>query len=97
MHRAAPDLSVGSPPFHQVESPPPWELPPFSAYVVWPLFFSTAVTKAELLPGLGFEPLPPWNMPFSMSASIHGPEPWHGAKKQVVAMLTASMCPLPVS
>jgi hypothetical protein len=52
-----------------------------AAYLVWPLFFSTAVTKVLLLPRFAvLEPLFPWNMPFSMSASTQGPEPVHGAK-----------------
>jgi hypothetical protein len=51
------------------------------AYVSCPLFFSIAVTYVLLLPRfLVLEPLSPWNMPFSMSASTHGPEPVQGEK-----------------
>src|SRR5581483_6748616 len=88
----------GRAPAHHVLRPLPWELPPFSAYVVCPLFFSIAVTNSLLFPALAvFAPLPPWNRPFSMSASTQGPLPVHGEKKHVVLRLTASMCQLPLS
>src|SRR5215475_1655788 len=89
---------LGSAPFHHVVSPPDWALPPFNAYVVWPLFFSIAVTYVLLLPRFAvLAPLPPMNRPFSMSASTHGPDPLHGAKPHAVPRVTASMWPLPVS
>ena len=55
------------------------------------------MTNGVLLPAFAvLEPLPPWNRPFSRSASTQGPEPVHG-EMQVVVRLTASMWPLPVS
>src|SRR5215469_10041940 len=54
---------LGSAPFHHVVSTPDCPLPPFNAYVVWPLFFNSAVTYVLPLPKFAvLVPLPPWNM-----------------------------------
>src|SRR6202042_954125 len=60
---------LGSDPFQNVDRPPDWALPPLSSKLVWPLFFSTAVTKSLLLGGsFGLLPFPLTYWPFSMSA-----------------------------
>jgi hypothetical protein len=70
----------GSGPLYQVVRPPDCELPPLSANVVWPLFFSSAVTNGVALPRFaGLERLP-WKRPFSRSPATHGPVPVHGGK-----------------
>src|ERR1700678_2014140 len=84
---------------YHVDRPPDWALPPLSAKVVFPSFFSSAVTKSLLFPRLArFVLSAPMNRPFSMSACTQGPFPLHCPPVQhVVLRLTASMCPAPLS
>ena len=70
----------GSAPLYQVVRPPLCELPPLSAKVVWPLFFSSAVTNGVALPRLAVLERFPWNSPFSRSPATHGPMPLQGGK-----------------
>src|SRR5580693_546327 len=88
----------GSGPSYHVVRPPDAELPPSSANVFCPLFCSMAVTNGVSFPVLlVFCPLAR-KMPFSRSASTHGPAPAHGGNApHIVDRLSASMVPAPSS
>ena len=88
-------------------SPPLVALPYLRVKLVEPLFFSHADTKGKCTPelfGSLLEPVAVWYMPFSRSASTHGPVPTQGlfgfpqsANQQAVPHSMAFMVALPVS
>ena len=64
-----------------------------------PLFFSQALTNASCTPGLlaVLGPVLVEYMPFSRSASTHGPDPVQPPNQHALPNSIAFMCPLPVS
>src|SRR3954447_6062513 len=99
------EYPFGSGPEYGRVNPPLVALPYLMVKFVVPLFFSHADTNGKCTPelfGSLLEPVLVWNMPFSRSASTHGPVPTHGLfphvpNQQAVPHSMAFMVALPSS
>ena len=79
--------------------PPLVALPYLRVKLLVPLFFSQALTNGKFTPGLLalLGPVLVLYMPFSRSASTHGPGPVHPPNQQALPHSIAFMWALPVS
>src|SRR3954447_11490576 len=99
------EYPLGSGPEKAVVRPPLLALPYLRVKLVRPLFFSQALTNGKCTPelfGSLLEPVLVWYIPFSRSASTHGPVPTHGLfaqspNQQAVPHSIAFIVALPVS
>src|SRR5689334_7844128 len=94
------EYPFGSGPENGVVNPPLAALPYFSVKLLVPLFFSHADTNGKCTPwlfGSLFEPVFVWYMPFSRSASTHGPVPTQLPNQHAVPHSIAFIVALPVS
>src|SRR5690242_7702030 len=75
------EYPLGSGPEYGRVNPPLAAFPYLRVKLLVPLFFSHADTNGNCTPelfGSLLEPVPVWYMPFSRSASTHGPVPTQG-------------------
>src|SRR6266496_4033445 len=94
------EYPFGSGPEYGLVSPPLAALPYLSVKLLVPLFFSHADTNGKCTPelfGSLLEPVLVWYMPFSRSASTHGPLPTQLLNQQAVPHSIAFIVALPVS
>src|SRR4051812_20660119 len=94
------EYPLGSGPENVVVRPPAVALPYLRAKLLVPLFFSHALTNGKCTPWLLeslLEPVLVWYIPFSRSASTHGPVPTQPPNQHAVPHSIAFIVALPVS
>src|SRR5690348_5595081 len=94
------EYPAGSGPENGVVNPPLLALPYLRVKLLVPLFFSQALTNGKCTPelfGSLLEPVLVWYMPFSRSASTHGPLPTQLPNQQAVPHSIAFIVALPSS